>query len=141
MSITQKIRDFIASFNRVDSMMDSANYWQYHQHENALSWLSAGPEYDGKFKFQRTHEEIKEIEARLLPYVENGSLIGFKYKSDKTPMDLKYAGQLPPVFVYCKNKGKPQTAAILHSEGIHDMIWIDDNRSALELEAAHYNFL
>ena len=135
-----KLQNFLEKFNKVDISQDQDLYWQYYEHKDLFSWWNSpcGIEYNGKFKFHRTHDEIKEIAKKLTPYVITGEIPGFKYKSDKTPSLPEYADKLPPVFVYCKDKKKEDVVLILRNEGINDFVWIEDNRSALELQASQH---
>ncbi len=120
----------ISRFNRRDAYTEQ-DYWEIREHRNILKEIfwPTSIEYDGKYVFKRTHEELKEIDERLAPYITNGDIKLMKFKSDKTPQPEEFKDKLPVMIVYSKDKEKQKIEDILKKEGVNDYFWMHDDQS------------
>lgn len=90
----------------------------------------AGPfrgEYDGKFCYTSSPEDLTHDAELLLPFVRKNKIIGFKYRTSENKPDDPFYGQSPAMLVYTTNKRKERVLEILKSIGITNPTWIDDS--------------
>jgi len=106
--------------------------WHYIQPEGILTGSSR---YDGKFLVRRTHEEIAELAPSLTDMVRQRRIPELKFLRSEARVPELFEGEVPPMFFYGrKKKDKERIGIALDELGLKDRVWVEDRRTALELE-------
>lgn len=138
MDLKERITRVYEKYKRVISHIDG--YWIYAEHSSPINDIlnPFGPDYDGKWVVRMPFDELEDLSNRLTKYVKSGEIIATKYKDPKTPMSEEHINDVPPLFVYSKNRNKEQSKRILEKENAPDLVWIEDGRSTQEMLQERY---
>ncbi|HIH24356.1 TPA: hypothetical protein HA251_04950 [Candidatus Woesearchaeota archaeon] len=90
--------------------------------QNNAVFAPSMPRIDGKFCFHDTPSVLENIAQELLPLVNDGTIVGFKYHP-RVDEDGEYAGQNPPMLVYTQQAQRTAVESFLNQRGV-DHRWI-----------------